>query len=42
MISRRDIIAGLRTAGVEPGMTVFSHANIAFFGGSKGWPAWMT
>lgn len=36
MISRRDIIAGLRAAGVEPGMTVFSHANIAFFGRVEG------
>ncbi len=36
MISRTDIIAALRAAGVEPGMTVFSHANIAFFGRVEG------
>lgn len=36
MISRSDIIAALRKAGVEPGLTVFSHANIAFFGRVEG------
>lgn len=36
MIDRGDIVAALRAAGVEPGMTVFSHANIAFFGRVEG------
>lgn len=36
MISRGDIVAALRASGVEPGMTVFSHANIAFFGRVEG------
>lgn len=36
MITRSDIIAALVAAGVEPGMTVFSHANIAFFGRVEG------
>ena len=39
MITRRDITAALRAAGVEPGMTVFSHANIAFFGKVEGAPS---
>ena len=32
MINSNDVIHALRSAGVEPGMTVFSHSNIAFFG----------
>lgn len=36
MISRSDIIAALAAAGIQPGMTVFSHANIAFFGRVEG------
>lgn len=32
MIDSTDVIVALRSAGVEPGMTVFSHSNIAFFG----------
>lgn len=32
MITRADITAALSAAGVKSGMTVFSHANIAFFG----------
>lgn len=36
MITKRDITAALTAAGVEPGMTVFSHANIAFFGRVEG------
>ena len=36
MITRSDIMAALRAAGVEPGITVFSHANIAFFGKVEG------
>ena len=32
MITRDDIMHGLRSAGIQSGMTVFSHANIAFFG----------
>jgi len=36
MITRGDIVAALAAAGVEPGMTVFSHANIAFFGRVEG------
>lgn len=36
MISRSDIVAALRESGIEPGMTVFSHANIAFFGRVEG------
>lgn len=36
MITRSDIVAALAASGVEPGMTVFSHANIAFFGRVEG------
>lgn len=36
MIRRTDIIAALEKAGVSRGMTVFSHANIAFFGRAEG------
>lgn len=36
MISRSDIVTALAAAGVEAGMTVFSHANIAFFGRVEG------
>lgn len=36
MISRSDIIAALVAAGVQPGRTVFCHANIAFFGRVEG------
>lgn len=36
MITRSDITAALVAAGVERGMTVFSHANIAFFGRVEG------
>jgi len=36
MITRTDIITALAAAGVEPGMTVFSHANVAFFGRVEG------
>lgn len=36
MITCSDITAALRAAGLEPGMTVFSHANIAFFGRVQG------
>ncbi|MGR9054774.1 AAC(3) family N-acetyltransferase [Rhizobium leguminosarum] len=32
MITKGDIIEALRSAGLTAGMTVFSHANIAFFG----------
>jgi len=36
VISQGDIIAALATAGVQPGRTVFCHANIAFFGRVEG------
>lgn len=36
MIDRTDIVCALREAGLEPGMTVFSHSNIGFFGPVKG------
>ncbi|MBW4651599.1 MAG: AAC(3) family N-acetyltransferase [Kaiparowitsia implicata GSE-PSE-MK54-09C] len=36
MISRSDIVAALIQAGIQRGMTVFSHANIAFFGRIEG------
>ena len=36
MISKSDIVAALRASGIEPGMTVFSHSNIAFFGRVEG------
>jgi aminoglycoside 3-N-acetyltransferase len=36
MITRSDIVSALAASGVEPGMTVFSHANIAFFGRVEG------
>lgn len=36
MINQGDLVQALRAAGVEPGMTVFSHANIAFFGRVEG------
>lgn len=36
MISRSDIIGTLHEAGVDQGMIVFSHANIAFFGRVEG------
>lgn len=36
MITRAEIVTALTKAGVEPGMTVFSHANIAFFGRVQG------
>jgi len=36
MITRAEIVAALAEAGLEPGMTVFSHANIAFFGRVEG------
>lgn len=36
MINRSDIVSALARSGLEPGMTVFSHANIAFFGRVEG------
>lgn len=36
MITKEDIVAALRLAGVKRGMTVFSHHNIAFFGRVEG------
>lgn len=36
MITQKDIVIALKDAGLEPGMTVFSHANIAFFGRVEG------
>lgn len=36
MIDRAQIVGALRQAGVTPGRTVFSHANIAFFGPVEG------
>ncbi|NIA69553.1 hypothetical protein HBA54_13205 [Pelagibius litoralis] len=36
MITRTDIAHALRQAGIRPGMTVFSHSNIAFFGPVEG------
>jgi len=36
MITRSDIVSALSDAGMQTGMTVFSHANIAFFGRVEG------
>ena len=36
MLGRNEIVSALHDAGVEKGMTVFSHSNIAFFGRVNG------
>ena len=38
MLTRKDIVAGLRRLGVKPGMTVLVHSSYRSLGGVRGGP----